>query len=273
MAASSASTISRTSASNPFCGFQPKTRRIFFRRTDQFGRVGRALERCVMPYVFFRGKIDDRERRLDEVLDGMGFARGDDIIVGLGVLKHQPHRLHVILRVAPIAPRGHIPEHQLVLESAADPRHRARDFARDEVLAAPRRLVIVENPVADKEPVSLPVNARQLGRKSLGATVGAGRAKRCLLGLGRFDRVAKNLRARGVIKTQGLRLIARNLEQAQSGHCDFFRSRFRDFETQANMALTGQVINLRRLHLGKNAAERGAIGQIAVMEKELAAVD
>ena len=39
------------------------------------------------------------------------------------------------------------------------------------------------------------------------------------------------------------------------------------------MALTSEMINLCRLHFGKNATERGTVGQIAVMEKQLAAIN
>src|SRR5205085_921139 len=44
-------------------------------------------------------------------------------------------------------------------------------------------------------------------------------------------------------------------------------------ETQTDMALAGEVINFRRTHLGENAAERGPIGEIAVMEEEALAID
>ena len=103
------------------------------------------------------------------------------------MLKHQPHRRDVILRVAPIASRGNIPEDQFVFEAAADPRCGPGDFSGDEVLPAARRFVIVENAIADEEAVGLPVNPRQLGRKCLRATVGAGRPERRLFRLWRFD--------------------------------------------------------------------------------------
>ena len=160
-----------------------------------------------------------------------------------------------------------------MLEAATDPRRRARNLAGHEILSAPRRFVVVKNSVADEEAVGLPVNPRQLGRESLRATIGAGWPERRFFGLRRVGCVAENLRARRVIKTQRLRLIARNLEQPQGCHRHFLGSGFRDFKTQADMALSCEMIDLRGLHPGKNAAQRRAIGQIAVMEKELVTIN
>src|SRR5678815_3818695 len=100
--------------------------------------------------------------------------------------------------MAPISPRGSVPEHKFLLEAATDPRRRPRDFAGDEVFPPARRFVIVKNSVADKEAVGLPVNARQLGREGLRTAVGAGRLERRLFSLRRVGRVAKYLRARRV---------------------------------------------------------------------------
>ena len=74
--------------------------------------------------------------------------------------------------------------------------------------------------------------------------------------------------AERIARAQRLRLIARDLEQAQGCHRDLFASRLRDFEAQADVALTREMINFRRLHLRKDATKRRAIGKIAVMEEE-----
>ena len=49
---------------------------------------------------------------------------------------------------------------------------------------------------------------------------------------------------------------------------DFLGGGLGNFKTQADMALSREMINLRRLHLRENPAQRRAIGQIAVMKKE-----
>src|SRR4030095_15544023 len=102
--------------------------------------------------------------------------------------------------MAPISPRGSVPEHKFLLEAATDPRRRPRDFAGNEVFPPARRFVIVKNSVADKKAVGLAVNPCQLGRKSLRATVGAGRPERRLFRLRRVGRVAKYLPGTRVVE-------------------------------------------------------------------------
>ena len=48
----------------------------------------------------------------------MGFAGGDDVIVGLVLLQHQPHRLDVVAGEAPVALGVEVAEEQLVLQAA-----------------------------------------------------------------------------------------------------------------------------------------------------------
>ena len=133
--------------------------------------------------------------------------------------------------------------------------------------------MIVENAIASKEAIRLPVNAHELSGESLGAAVGRSWPQWRLFALWRFFCAPENFRARGVVKAHRLRLIARNLEQAQRRHSNFFASRFRNFETQTDMALSGEVINFRGTHFGKNPPQSRAIGKIPVMQKKAFLVD
>ena len=45
-----------------------------------------------------------------------GSGRGDDIVVGLVLLQHEPHRLHVVTGVAPVAARLERPQHEVFLQ-------------------------------------------------------------------------------------------------------------------------------------------------------------
>src|SRR5262249_19015796 len=62
-----------------------------------------------------------------------------------------------VARVTPIAPRVEIAQEQAVLQAEVDPRERARDLARDERLAADRRLVVEQDPVTREHTVGLAV--------------------------------------------------------------------------------------------------------------------
>ena len=76
------------------------------------------------------------ERDLDAAADGVGLAGGDHEVVGLVVLEHQPHRLDVVLRVAPVALGVEVAERQLVALAELDRRGVPGDLARDELQPA-----------------------------------------------------------------------------------------------------------------------------------------
>ena len=80
--------------------------------------------------------------------DGLGGAGGDDVVVGPGLLEHQPHRFDVIAGKAPIAFGVQVSQIKFVLQSQFDRRCRPRDLARDESFAAPWRFVVKKNSIA-----------------------------------------------------------------------------------------------------------------------------
>src|SRR5438046_659436 len=122
-----------------------------------------------------------------------------------------------------------------------DSRSRTRNFPGHEILSAPRRLMVVKNAVTNKEAIGLPVNTGHLRGKGFRAAVRAGRPDRSLFRLRRLLDVAENFRARSIIKAERPRLIACDLQQSQCRHGNFFGSRFRNFETQSDVALSCEV--------------------------------
>ena len=94
------------------------------------------------------------EGPLDELLDGVRLARGDDVVVGLVLLQHQPHRPHVVAGVAPVALRVEVAEHQLVLQAELDAGHGVGDLAGDELDAAARALVVEQDAGAGEQAVA-----------------------------------------------------------------------------------------------------------------------
>ena len=76
-----------------------------------------------------------------------------------------------------------------------------------------------------------------------------------------------------MIKSHGLGLISRNLKQAQRRHARVLAGRFGNLETEPDMALAGEMIELGRFHLVKNASQGRAVGKIAVREEQFFAVN
>src|SRR5712692_10923726 len=87
-------------------------------------------------------------RRVRKIAHAVLLARSDHEILRPVLLQHQPLRLDVVARVAPVAPRLEISQVQAVLDAQADAGQRPGDLAADESLAPDRRLVIEQDAVA-----------------------------------------------------------------------------------------------------------------------------
>ena len=99
----SESTISLTISSKLVRGSQPSFSRALRRVADQVLDLGRAQEARVDAHVLLGVEPDVREGDVDELAHRVRLAGGDHVVVGLVLLEHQPHRLDVVLGVAPVA--------------------------------------------------------------------------------------------------------------------------------------------------------------------------
>ena len=100
------------------------------------------------------------EREVDEIMDRVARSGRDHVVVGLGLLQHQPHRLHVVARVPPVPRRVEIAERHLPVEPELDARGGVGHLPRHEVERTPRRLVVVEDPGGRVEAVANAVAPR-----------------------------------------------------------------------------------------------------------------
>ena len=130
----------------------------------------------------------------NEVLDAVGLAGGDDVVVGLVLLQHQPHRLDVVAGVAPVALGVEVAEHDLVLQPELDAGDRVGDLAGHELEPAARALVVEEDAAAGVQPVALAVVDDDVVPEHLGAAVRRPRVERRALGLRRLADLAEHLR-------------------------------------------------------------------------------
>src|SRR5437879_2727707 len=103
----------------------------------------------------------------------MRFARGDDEIIRLLLLEHEPHGPDVVAGVAPVALGLEVAQPQLLLETALDPGSGIRDFAGDELATAPRPFVVEEDAATAEHLVALAVVHRDPVAVDLGHAVGA----------------------------------------------------------------------------------------------------
>ena len=104
------------------------------RKSTSVGPVVARVDLDELPVV----EPDVPEGLLAQLAHRVRLAGADDEVVALRLLEHEPHRLDVVLRVAPVAAGLEVAEVELLLQPELDARGGARDLARDERLAAPR---------------------------------------------------------------------------------------------------------------------------------------
>ncbi len=104
--------------------------------TEQQIDFGRAEVSFVDFDELFPVELERAKYLIQKFANAMRFTGGDDVIIRLGLLKHQPHRLDIIAGEAPVALGFQISQEQFLLQADFDAGGRTRDFARDERLAA-----------------------------------------------------------------------------------------------------------------------------------------
>ena len=92
--------------------------------------------RLVQDHVAIPIEAGLAERRLHKLPHRPRHPSRDHIVTRFVLLKHQPHRFHVVLRMAPVPLGVEVAHAQLLRLSRQNLGDPARHFARDEVLAA-----------------------------------------------------------------------------------------------------------------------------------------
>ena len=143
-------------------------------------------------------------RPIDERSHGILLASGNDVVFGLRLLEHEPLRVNVVPRVAPIAQRIEVAEVKTLVETGLDAGKTPRDLARHERLAAYGRLVIEQDAVAGKEAVRFAVVDRDPIRIHLGGGIRRTRIERRGFSLRGLDDLTEHLRARCLIEPSAI---------------------------------------------------------------------
>src|SRR5207302_10958021 len=105
--------------------------------------------------------------------------------------------------VAPVAPSVQIAEHELVLQAKRDRGRAVCDLARQKLQRTPRRLMVVENSGAGKEPVLAAVRVDDEMRVCLRDAVRRHRLERRLLCLRSFAWLTEDLAGRSLVEANG----------------------------------------------------------------------
>ncbi len=209
--------------------------------------------------MVFPIQADGNEGFFDEVLDGVEFAGGEDVVVDRVALENHPHAAGVVGSPTPVAHASEGAECEFGLAAFFDVGDGAGDFHGHEVSAAAWGLVVVEDGRAGLEFVGDAVDARHLLGERFGRAIGRGGVDRRVLVLWRVRGRTENFAAGGVEEARRIRDVADDFQQAESRHTDAVDRVFGKFEADARARLAGEVVELGGLRFADNAAQVGRV--------------
>src|ERR1051326_1651112 len=213
------------------------------------------------------------ERLFQKLFHRMSLARGDDIILRLILLHHQPHRLDIFLGVSPVAFCVQVSEIDGILQPSLDARKTPGDLACDECLAPARGFVVEEYSVASEHPVTLAVIDRAPIGVDLRTAVRTSRVKRGRFLLRYFLRHPEHLAARCLIEFGFDPCLPDRLENSYRPETGNIARVLRDVKTHAHMTLCGEVVNLIRFEPVEEFDQIGGIADIPVVKEKTHTVD
>ncbi len=209
---------------------------------------------------------------VDEVSDRVLHAGGDDEVFRFVLLQHQPLHFDVVLGVAPVALGVHVAEVETVLQTEFDARQGAGDFAGDEGFAADRAFMVEQDAVAGVHAIGFAVVDGDPVGVELGAGVGTARVERGGFFLRGFLHEAEQFAGAGLVEA-GFLVEAEDadgFQDAQGTEGVGVGGVFGFFEADGDVALRGEVVDFVGLNLLDDADEAGAVGEVAVVQDELA---
>ena len=263
----SASTSIFTRSSKRTSGSHPSCSRILVGSPTRAGEsLAPRAKRLVVANVVAPVEADVLEGCGDELLDSVRLAGRDDVVVRLVGLEHQPHRPHVVAGEAPVPLGGEVAEPQLLLEPEADRRRAAADLPGQELLRAPRRLVVEEDRRGRVQPVMAAERAGQEVGERLAGAVRRDRRDRRLLDLRHLRRRAEDLGRSGVQKPSLGVLTAEPFEERGRGGGGEGGGADRVLPGGGDERRRGEVVDLVGLELPNRRSDGISVGQLELDE-------
>ena len=193
----------------------------------------------------------------------MRFAGGHHEIVGLVLLQHQMHGLHIVAGEAPVAAGVHAAHRQLMLQLVGDPGGVVCDLAGHELHPAPFALVIEQDARRRMHPIRLAIVDSDPVPVHLGHAVRAAGIERCGFDLRHGLHLAKHLRRTGLVKAHRRVHRADGVEHSGYPQRRGFAGEHGLRPTGLYEALGGEVVDLLRTVLGQQRDDGGLVQQIA----------
>ena len=217
------------------------------------------------------GDADNLEGLLNELADSVGLSGGEDVVIGLILLKHAPHTLDVVAGMAPIALGIDITEVEALVNALMDAGDGGGNLTGDEGLATAGTLVVEEDAVGKVHAVGLTIVHKDPEGVLLGDCVGRTGVKGGGLGLGDLADLTVELGGGGLVETDLLLHTAGadGIEHAEDTNTIGIGSVLGHLEGNLDVGHGAEVVNLIGLHLGNDGDQVGGIAEVTVMEEKL----
>ena len=265
----SASTISLTSCSKVYSGFQPSWFFGFGGVADEHMFLGGAIKLGIDHNVVFVVEVGVSKGLFAELANGVSLARSDNVIVRFLLLQHRVHGPDVIFGVTPVALGVEVTEFQFGLQAKFDAGDSAGDLASHKLETSSGTFVVEQDPRAAVHVVFFTIVSRQVETGDFADPVSTAWVETGLFGLGCFGGAAEHFATAGEIE------LAMWLEFSQCGQ-EVMRTadvggHSRDPVGKAfcDKALGGQVITFVERMLAKDMEEAGIAFQVGAVKRDL----
>ena len=201
----------------------------------------------------------------------MGLSGGEDVVIGLILLKHAPHTLDVVAGMAPIALGIDVAEVETLVNALVDTSDGGGNLAGDEGLATAGTLVVEEDTVGKVHAVGLAVVHKDPEGVLLGDGIGRTGVEGGGLGLGNLADLTVELGGGGLVEADLLLHTAGadGIEHAEDTNTVSIGGVLGHIEGNLNVGHGAEVVNLIGLHFGNDGDQVGGIAEITVVEEKL----
>ena len=211
------------------------------------------------------------ESQCGKLTHGVLFTGGDDEILWLVVLQDEPHALHIILGVAPIATARQIAKIEFLLLPLLDAGCGERNLSGHKGLATALTLMIEQNAVAGKHVVGIAVFFHNPVTVLLGHGIRTVGVERRVLVLRHFLHLAIELGGRSLIDaaTVGQSQLAHSLQDAQHTHGIHIGRVFGRVEAHLHMALSREVVDFGWTDHTDDTQHTHRVAEVGIVQVEV----
>ena len=217
------------------------------------------------------GSANNGEGTLDELANGVGLSGGQDVVIGLLLLKHAPHTLNVVAGMAPITLGVDVSEVEALVNSLVDAGDGGGNLAGDEGTATAGTLVVKEDAVGNVHAVGLTVVDKDPEGVLLGNGVGRAGVEGGGLGLRDLLNLSVKLGGGGLVEADLLlhAASADGIEHTEDTNAVGVSGVLGHIEGNLDVGHGTEVVDFGGADLGDDGDQVGGIAEIAVVKEEL----